>query len=88
MKRKRSNTENLDLLPTEQANPRSADLDSKSSIEIARIINSEDATVAAAVAGAIPQIARGMDWIAESLASGGRLIYVGAGPGRRDPAYV
>jgi N-acetylmuramic acid 6-phosphate etherase len=79
MKRRRSNTENLDLLPTEQPNPRSADLDTKSSFEIACLINAEDATVAAAVARALPQIANAIDWLAVSLAYGGRLIDVGAG---------
>src|SRR5205823_11568852 len=84
MKRRRSNTENLDSLPTEQPNPRSADLDTKSSLEIACLINAEDATVAAAVARALPQIEKAIDWFAESLPNGGRLIYGGARPsGRR-----
>src|SRR5437868_15166748 len=86
MKRRRSNTENLDSLPTEQPNPRSADLDTKSSLEIACLINAEHATVAAAVARALPQTANAIDWIAESLATGGRLIYVGAGTGGRPAA--
>ena len=73
----------LDRLLTEQPNPASADLDTKSSLEIARIINAEDAKVAAAVEAALPQIARALDWIAEALASGGRLIYVGAGTSGR-----
>ena len=83
MKRRRSNTENLDSLPTEQPNSRSADLDTKSSLEIACLINAEDATVAATVARALPQTAKAIDWIAESLANGGRLIYVGAGTSGR-----
>jgi N-acetylmuramic acid 6-phosphate etherase len=83
MKRKRSNTEKLDSLPTEQPNPRSADLDTKSSLEIACLINAEDATVAAAVARALPRIAKAIDWIAQSLGNGGRLIYVGAGTSGR-----
>lgn len=83
MKRRRSNTQNLDSLATEQPNPRSADLDTKSSLEIACLINAEDATVAAAVARALPRIAKAIDWIAESLANGGRLIYIGAGTSGR-----
>ena len=39
--------------------------------------------MAAAVARALPQIAKAIDWIAESLAGGGRLIYVGAGTSGR-----
>ncbi len=73
----------LEELPTEQLNLVSSDLDLKSSLEIARIINSEDATVAGKVARALPQIARGIDWIADALASGGRLIYVGTGTSGR-----
>jgi len=73
----------LDELPTEQLNPASYDLDLKSSLEIAQIINSEDAKVAAVVERALPQIARGIDWIAEALANRGRLIYVGTGTSGR-----
>ena len=73
----------LASLATEQANPHSADLDTKSSLEIARIINAEDTTVAAAVECALPQIAQAIDWIADALSSGGRLIYVGAGTSGR-----
>ena len=82
-KRTRNDVENLDLLPTEQPNPRSRDLDTKSSLEIARIINNEDATVAAAVECALPQIAKAIDWITDSIRDGGRLIYVGAGTSGR-----
>jgi N-acetylmuramic acid 6-phosphate etherase len=73
----------LDQLATEQPNPASANLDTKSSLEIARIINSEDAKIASAVGRALPQIAQAIDWIAEALASGGRLIYVGTGTSGR-----
>ena len=73
----------LEQLPTEQLNPASADLDLKSSLEIARIINTEDATVAELVARTLPQIAHGIDWITDALASGGRLIYVGTGTSGR-----
>ena len=80
---KRAETAKLEELPTEQLNSASADLDLKSSLEIARIINTEDATVAGVVARALPQIARGIDWITDALASGGRLIYVGTGTSGR-----
>lgn len=70
-------------LATEQSNPRSADLDTKSSLEIARIINSEDAKVAGAVERALPQIAQAIDWIADALKQGARLIYVGTGTSGR-----
>jgi N-acetylmuramic acid 6-phosphate etherase len=73
----------LESLPTEQLNAASADLDEKSSLEIAQIINGEDAKVAGVVARTLPQIARGIDLIAEALAQGGRLIYVGTGTSGR-----
>jgi N-acetylmuramic acid 6-phosphate etherase len=70
-------------LSTEQLNPVSRNLDLKSSIEIARVINAEDAKVAAAVKRALPQIAGAIDLIAAALKHGGRLIYVGAGTSGR-----
>jgi N-acetylmuramic acid 6-phosphate etherase len=73
----------LSHLPTEQPNRVARNLDQKSSLEIARIINAEDAKVAAAVKAALPQIARAIDLIAKALQQGGRLIYVGAGTSGR-----
>ncbi len=73
----------LSHLPTEQPNPAAQNLDLKSSLEIARIMNAQDAKVAAAVKPALPQIARGIDLIAKALKQGGRLIYVGAGTSGR-----
>jgi N-acetylmuramic acid 6-phosphate etherase len=70
-------------LRTEQPNDGAANLDQKSAIEIARLINAEDATVAAAVGRALPQIARAIDLVAAALRRGGRLIYVGAGTSGR-----
>lgn len=71
------------LPATEQRNPRSRGLDLKSSLQIARIINAEDARVAAAVRRELPRIARAIDALAEALSKGGRLIYVGAGTSGR-----
>jgi N-acetylmuramic acid 6-phosphate etherase len=73
----------LESLATEQSNLFSAELDTKSAFDIARILNSEDKKVASAVERALPQIARAIDWIAEALSCGGRLIYVGAGTSAR-----
>jgi N-acetylmuramic acid 6-phosphate etherase len=70
-------------LSTEQTNPAAKNLDTKSSVEIASIINKEDAKVAAAVKRALPQIAKAIDLIAAALQRGGRLIYVGAGTSGR-----
>ena len=73
----------LDRLLTEQLNPGSRDLDRKSALQIARIINTEDAKVAGAVKRCLPEIARAIDVIAECLGQGGRLIYVGTGTSGR-----
>lgn len=54
-----------------------------SSLEIARVINEEDATIATAVRRALPHIARAIDVVADGLSHGGRLIYVGAGTSGR-----
>jgi N-acetylmuramic acid 6-phosphate etherase len=74
---------NLSHLTTERTNAAAKDLDLKSSLEIARIINIEDAKVAAAVKTALPQIARAIDLVAKAVKRGGRLIYVGAGTSGR-----
>ena len=68
---------------TELHNPASAALDTKSTQEILRIINREDATVADAVRKVIPQISRAVDLIVERLSQGGRLVYLGAGTSGR-----
>src|SRR6202453_1555037 len=73
----------LENLPTERPNEASEGLDTKSAIEIARIINHEDAKIAAAVKKALPEIALVIDTVARSLRDGGRLIYVGAGSSGR-----
>ena len=70
-------------LATEKTNLASAGLDRKSALDIARIINSEDAKVAAAVKRVLPQIAKAIDLIAAAVSNGGRLIYVGTGTSGR-----
>jgi N-acetylmuramic acid 6-phosphate etherase len=70
-------------LPTEGQNLASAELDTRSALEIARLINIEDGKIAAAVEKALPQIAQAIDMIAEAISNGGRLIYVGAGTSGR-----
>ena len=76
-------TSDLRRLPTEQLLPAARDLDRMSSLEIVRLMNDEDATVAAAVRRALPQIARAIDVAAAGLRHGGHLIYVGAGTSGR-----
>ena len=73
----------LQHLTTESQNEASQGFDTKSALEIARIINHEDSKVAAAVKRAIPEIAAVIDQVARSLRDGGRLIYIGAGSSGR-----
>jgi N-acetylmuramic acid 6-phosphate etherase len=47
------------------------------------LINAEDSNVATAVAEQTDAIAQAIDVIAERLARGGRLIYIGAGTSGR-----
>ena len=73
----------LHSMTTERMNEASSGLDTKSALEIARIINQEDAKIANAVKKALPEIALVIDTVARSLRDGGRLIYVGAGSSGR-----
>jgi N-acetylmuramic acid 6-phosphate etherase len=73
----------LDKLLTEQANPASAGIDGRSTAEILRIINDEDARVAPAVAVEIPRITQAVDAIVEAIRAGGRVFYAGAGTSGR-----
>ncbi len=70
-------------LASEAQNPATTALDMLSALGIARVINREDAKVAAAVRHALPQIAQAIDAIAAAMARGGRLIYAGAGTSGR-----
>ena len=71
------------LRRTEQRSTRSRDLDQQPTRAILRTLSREDATVARAVARALPQIARAVDAIVHAIRKGGRLIYAGAGTSGR-----
>jgi N-acetylmuramic acid 6-phosphate etherase len=71
------------MLTTEQINPRTTEIDRLSTLEALQLINSEDQQVAVAVAQVLPQVARAVDGIAERLARGGRLFYIGTGTSGR-----
>ncbi|HET9479812.1 MAG TPA: N-acetylmuramic acid 6-phosphate etherase [Pyrinomonadaceae bacterium] len=68
---------------TEQDNPRSQQLSSKSSREIVELMNTEDATVAAAVQRVLDDIAKAVDETVARLRGGGKLYYVGTGTSGR-----
>ncbi len=61
----------------------SLDIDQRSAREIVRVIQEQDALVAGAVAAEAERIAHAIDQIADRLAHGGRLFYVGAGTSGR-----
>ena len=73
----------LKKLDTERRNPRTANIDTLSSLEMAKLINAEDHHCAEAVETVLPQIAQSIDIIYEKIRSGGRLFYAGAGTSGR-----
>ncbi|MFG0313442.1 MAG: N-acetylmuramic acid 6-phosphate etherase [Phycisphaerales bacterium] len=70
-------------LLTEQPNERSSNLDAMGTRACLELINDEDATIARSVRDQIGHIAAFTDGVIESLRSGGRLIYLGAGTSGR-----
>jgi N-acetylmuramic acid 6-phosphate etherase len=75
--------EELKGITTEQRNPHSMDIDSKSTLEILKIINEEDKTVPLAVETELEYIAQAVDIISQAIKEGGRLLYFGAGTSGR-----
>lgn len=73
----------LQRLVSEGRNPRTADIDLMSSLEIVRTINEEDQGVAAAVGKTLPEVALAVDAIVRAFNAGGRLVYIGAGTSGR-----
>jgi N-acetylmuramic acid 6-phosphate etherase len=72
-----------DILQTESLNPNSQNLDCQSTLQMVQIINAEDARIAPAVQKVLPQVAAAIDAIAERMARGGRLVYIGSGTSGR-----
>ncbi|MEU3254428.1 N-acetylmuramic acid 6-phosphate etherase [Streptomyces sp. NPDC006997] len=73
----------LETLTTEAFRPDLADIDRLPTLDLARLMNAEDATVPAAVSRRLPEIAAAIDAVAERMARGGRLVYAGAGTAGR-----
>lgn len=73
----------LTSMITESRNPASADIDSLPTLDMLRVINREDQTVALAVEKNLPQVAQVVDAVAQAFRLGGRLIYMGAGTSGR-----
>ena len=72
----------LSTLTTESRNPASIEIDSLSALEIVRLMNAGDETVAEAVGREAAAIGRTVE-IVQHLRLGGRLIYIGAGSSGR-----
>ncbi|MGW2618569.1 N-acetylmuramic acid 6-phosphate etherase [Streptomyces sp. NPDC001500] len=73
----------LATLTTEAFRPDLSEIDRLPTLDIARLMNGEDAGVPAAVAAQLPAIAAVIDAVAERMARGGRLVYAGAGTAGR-----
>src|SRR5919205_4005568 len=72
-----------ELPVTEQENPRRRGLSGLPTAEVLRLMNEEDAGVAAAVGRVLADVAHAVDAIVERLRAGGRLFYVGTGTSGR-----
>ena len=73
----------LQYLATEQRNPASMDIDTRSIEEILVLINNEDKKVALAVETQMPYIAKAVEVVVEAFRNEGRLLYTGAGTSGR-----
>jgi N-acetylmuramic acid 6-phosphate etherase len=76
-------TDALGTLLTEATRPELNEIDLAPTAELVALMGAEDATVPQAVAAAAPAIVAAIDAIAERMARGGRLIYIGAGTAGR-----
>ena len=68
---------------TEQSNPRSTDLEKRTTAELVELFVSEENCVAAALAACREKLVVAVDLVSAALLAGGRLFYVGAGTSGR-----
>ncbi|GBU11275.1 N-acetylmuramic acid 6-phosphate (MurNAc-6-P) etherase [Erysipelotrichaceae bacterium] len=73
----------IDNLTTEKRNEKTLHLDEMNGVELAQIMNEEDAKVSQAVGEIVPMIGEAIEIIAAAFKKGGRLIYTGAGTSGR-----
>ena len=69
--------------PTEERHPGTTSIDTHTSLDILRALNTEDAKVAVAVSEVLPDLARLVDCAVDSLTAGGAVHYFGAGTSGR-----
>ena len=70
-------------IKTEARNSRTEHIDTLNTLDMVRLINEEDATVALAVKAEVEHIAAAVDVIVAQMRQGGRLIYSGCGTSGR-----
>lgn len=73
----------MDPRVTEQRNPRTAEIDLASPLEIVDLINAEDRLIALVVATQRNEIAKAIELAEAAFRAGGRLVYAGAGTSGR-----
>jgi N-acetylmuramic acid 6-phosphate etherase len=69
--------------PTEERNPRTADIDTLPVLELLQRINDEDAQVPGAVRAVLPELAQLVEETVRRVAAGGHVHYFGAGTSGR-----
>ena len=71
------------ITATEEANPKSANLDQLGAREIVELFVAEEKSVQEALRQSVNELARAIELAANAIASGGRMFYVGAGTSGR-----
>ena len=74
---------NLKNMSTETRNQNTMNLDIMTPLEVVTVMNQEDAKVPEAIKPALPNIAQCVTWAIESIETGGRIVYMGAGTSGR-----
>nr|WP_239116409.1 N-acetylmuramic acid 6-phosphate etherase [Planotetraspora phitsanulokensis] len=69
--------------PTERANPRTLDIDLRSTLDMLKLVNDEDRLVAPAVRAVLPELAKAVDLGVAALTAGRSIHYFGAGSSGR-----
>jgi len=75
--------EEIEELETERSNPKTSEIDKMDSLEIAKIMNEEDKTIALSVEKTLESISKLAEKISSAIKNGGRCVYVGAGTSGR-----
>ncbi len=68
---------------TETRNKKSMNMDTMSTLDLLKLMNEEDKTVAYSVEKVLPQVEIAVKWVIETFNNQGRLIYIGAGTSGR-----